>query len=273
MPGTCGLNLQQPFSFHWQHFQADALQLKISQLNFDFDFFKVYGVYSIFYVPLSASFTPLLCCHCNNCGLSDWKQVAWISLAYFACIVCPSDLACKQKGASQRGSNSKFQVNLHTVCNLYRWLDWNALTNFISSPPSMLSSPDILSSFCILLPLSILFALNHLIGNVSNIPTMQFSTGISGNTQSKLYMLSLTKWDWNFQHNTWLKTNWHALLTSVCLQQDTSAGQLMTDMMEYGLDRLNLTNTNLIDMMRNLESSLLNSDDTCRLGSEWIPHP
>ena len=33
---------------------------------------------------------------------------------------------------------------------------------------------------------------NRLIGHVNNIPTMQFLTGISGNPQSKLYMLSLT---------------------------------------------------------------------------------
>ena len=33
----------------------------------------------------------------------------------------------------------------------------------------------------------------RLIGHVNSIPTMQFFTGISRNTQSKSYMLSLTK--------------------------------------------------------------------------------
>ena len=60
-----------PSHFTVNVFQTDALQLKTSQLNFDFDFLKVYGVCSIFYVPLSASFTPLLCCHFINCGLRN----------------------------------------------------------------------------------------------------------------------------------------------------------------------------------------------------------
>ena len=39
------------------------------------------------------------------------------------------------------------------------------------------------------------------IGHVNNIPTMQLITGISRNTQSKSYMLSLTECDWEFRNN------------------------------------------------------------------------
>ena len=47
------------------------------------------------------------------------------------------------------------------------------------------------------------------IGHVTNIPTMQFFTRISRNTQSKLkYMLSLTDCVWDFQNNAlWLLIN------------------------------------------------------------------
>ena len=38
-------------------------------------------------------------------------------------------------------------------------------------------------------------------GHVNNIPTIQYFTGISRNTQSKLYMLSLTECVWDFQNN------------------------------------------------------------------------
>ena len=38
------------------------------------------------------------------------------------------------------------------------------------------------------------------IGDVKNIPTMQFYTKISLNTQSKSYMLSLTGCVWDFQN-------------------------------------------------------------------------
>ena len=41
----------------------------------------------------------------------------------------------------------------------------------------------------------------RLIGHVNNIPTMQFFNGISGNTQSKSYMLLLTECVWDFQNN------------------------------------------------------------------------
>ena len=41
----------------------------------------------------------------------------------------------------------------------------------------------------------------YAIGHVNNIPTMQFFTGISQNTQSKSYMLSLTGCAWDFQNN------------------------------------------------------------------------
>ena len=39
------------------------------------------------------------------------------------------------------------------------------------------------------------------IGHVNNISTMQFFTGISRNTQSKSYILSLTECVWEFQNN------------------------------------------------------------------------
>ena len=39
------------------------------------------------------------------------------------------------------------------------------------------------------------------IAHVNNIPTMQSFTGISRNTQSKSYMLSLTECVWDFQDN------------------------------------------------------------------------
>ena len=43
--------------------------------------------------------------------------------------------------------------------------------------------------------------INLQIGHVNNIPTMQFFTGISRNTQSKSYRLSLTECVWEFQNN------------------------------------------------------------------------
>ena len=39
------------------------------------------------------------------------------------------------------------------------------------------------------------------IGQVNNIPAMQFLSRISRNTQSKSYMLSLTECVWDFQNN------------------------------------------------------------------------
>ena len=45
------------------------------------------------------------------------------------------------------------------------------------------------------------------IGHVNNIPTMQFLSGISRNTQSKSYMLSLTECVWNFQNNALWETH------------------------------------------------------------------
>ena len=39
------------------------------------------------------------------------------------------------------------------------------------------------------------------IGHVNDIPTMQFFTGISRNTQSNSYMSSLTECVWEFQNN------------------------------------------------------------------------
>ena len=55
--------------------------------------------------------------------------------------------------------------------------------------------------------------LNHIIGHVNNIPTMQFFTEISRNTQSKSYnMLSFTECVWDFQNNALWDTKKHALL-------------------------------------------------------------
>ena len=42
---------------------------------------------------------------------------------------------------------------------------------------------------------------SNTVGHVNNIPTMQFFTGSSRYTQSKLYMLSLTEWVWDFQND------------------------------------------------------------------------
>ena len=52
-------------------------------------------------------------------------------------------------------------------------------------------------------------------GHVCYIPTMQFFTGISRNTQSKSYtntMLSLTECVWNFKNDALWDTHQHALL-------------------------------------------------------------
>ena len=43
-------------------------------------------------------------------------------------------------------------------------------------------------------------------GACYNIPTMQFFTGISRNTQSKSSMLSLTECVWNFQNDAFWDT-------------------------------------------------------------------
>ena len=40
-----------------------------------------------------------------------------------------------------------------------------------------------------------------LVGHVNNISTVQFFTGISRNTQSKSYMISLSECVWEFQNN------------------------------------------------------------------------
>ena len=49
------------------------------------------------------------------------------------------------------------------------------------------------------------------IGHVNNIPTMQNFTGISRNTRSKSYVLSLTECVWEFQNNALWDTHEHAL--------------------------------------------------------------
>ena len=53
--------------------------------------------------------------------------------------------------------------------------------------------------------------------HVNNIPTMQFFTGISRNTQSKSYMLSLTECVWEFQNNALWDTCLHALFMSMSM--------------------------------------------------------
>ena len=50
-------------------------------------------------------------------------------------------------------------------------------------------------------------------GQVNNIPTMQFSAGISRKTQSKSYMLSLTESARDFQNNELWDTHENALFT------------------------------------------------------------
>ena len=52
---------------------------------------------------------------------------------------------------------------------------------------------------------------DEIIGHVNSIPTMQLFTGISLNTQSKSYMISLTQCVWEFQNNALWDTHWHAL--------------------------------------------------------------
>ena len=46
---------------------------------------------------------------------------------------------------------------------------------------------------------------------VNHIPTMQFSIGISRNTQSKSYMLSLTEYEWESQNDALCDILKHAL--------------------------------------------------------------
>ena len=55
-----------------------------------------------------------------------------------------------------------------------------------------------------------------LIGHVNIILTMQFFAGISRNTQSKFYMLSLTECVWEFQNNALWDTHKHALFLHAC---------------------------------------------------------
>lgn len=51
---------------------------------------------------------------------------------------------------------------------------------------------------------------NLSIGHVNNVPTMQFFTGISRNTQSKPYMLSMTEWVWEFRNDALWDTHYVA---------------------------------------------------------------
>ena len=52
------------------------------------------------------------------------------------------------------------------------------------------------------------------IGHVKNIPTKQFFTRISRNTQSKSYTLSLTECVWEVRNNALWDTHQHALFYS-----------------------------------------------------------
>ena len=68
---------------------------------------------------------------------------------------------------------------------------------------------------------------NFGIGHVNNIPTMQSFTGISRNTQSKSYMLSLTECIWEFWNNALWDTDRQALLkTTVCENRALNAVNL-----------------------------------------------
>ena len=55
------------------------------------------------------------------------------------------------------------------------------------------------------------------IGHVNNIPTMRFFNGISRNTYSKSYMLSLTEWVQAFQCNALWDTHQHALFVGILI--------------------------------------------------------
>ena len=52
-------------------------------------------------------------------------------------------------------------------------------------------------------------------GRVNSIPTMQFLSGISRNTQSMSYMLSLTVCDWEYQNIAFWDTNLCALFKMI----------------------------------------------------------
>ena len=56
------------------------------------------------------------------------------------------------------------------------------------------------------------------IGHVNTIPTMQFFTEISRNTQANSYMLSMTEYVWEFQNDVLLDTQ---RLDTVCLLDDS----------------------------------------------------
>ena len=60
-------------------------------------------------------------------------------------------------------------------------------------------------------------------GHLNNIPTMQFFTGISRNTQAKSYLLSLTECVWVFQVNASWDTHLHAICWKI---QDWGGGPL-----------------------------------------------
>ena len=57
------------------------------------------------------------------------------------------------------------------------------------------------------------------IGHVNNIPTVQFFTEISRDTQQKSYMLSLTACVWEFRNNALWDTHLHALLQCLLIPQ------------------------------------------------------
>ena len=59
------------------------------------------------------------------------------------------------------------------------------------------------------------------IGRVNNIPTRQFFTGVTRNTPSKSYMLSLAECVWDFQNSELWNTHQHVLTTGVHAGNDS----------------------------------------------------
>ena len=64
---------------------------------------------------------------------------------------------------------------------------------------------------------------------------MQFFTGISRNTQSKLWMLSLTECVWDFQNNALWDTHQHALLTCLVNVSETPSHTIFVHIMIVGI--------------------------------------
>ena len=80
------------------------------------------------------------------------------------------------------------------------------LGNFQINLLSMMCSPSCPTKFVL-----------DWIGDVKHIPTMRFFNGISRNTQSKSYILSLTEWVQAFQCNALWDTHQHALFVGILI--------------------------------------------------------